>query len=122
LALGVAALAMLLVLRRWLPRWPRALSVAAAAGQKTQMASLINTVLILITMLFLASLFADLASAVLGAVVIDAMIGLINFGELRRYYRVNRSDWLFFMGAMLGILFLGIVQGILIGVVLSLLA
>jgi sulfate permease, SulP family len=50
------------------------------------------------------------------------MIGLISFGELRRYYRVNRSDWVFFMGAMLGILFLGIIQGILIGVVLSLLA
>ena len=97
-------------------------SVADTAGQKTQMASLINAVLILITMLFLAGLFADLASAVLGAVVIDAMIGLINFGELRRYYRVNGSDWVFFMGAMLGILFLGIIQGILIGVVLSLLA
>jgi sulfate permease, SulP family len=97
-------------------------SVADTAGQKTQMASLINAVLILITMLFLAGLFADLASAVLGAVVIDAMIGLINFGELRRYYRVNRSDWVFFMGAMIGILFLGIIQGILIGVVLSLLA
>lgn len=54
--------------------------------------------------------------------MIDAMIGLINFGELRRYYHVNRPDWVFFMGAMLGILFLGIIQGILIGVVLSLLA
>lgn len=97
-------------------------SVADTAGQKTQMASFINAALILVTMLFLASLFADLASAVLGAVVIDAMVGLINFGELRRYYRVNRPDWVFFMGAMLGILFLGIIQGILIGVVLSLLA
>jgi len=97
-------------------------SVADAAGQKSQMASLINAVLILLTMLFLAGLFTNLASAVLGAVVIDAMIGLISFGELRRYYRVNRSDWVFFMGALLGILFFGIIQGILIGVVLSLLA
>jgi SulP family sulfate permease len=38
-----------------------------------------------------------------------------------RYYRVNRADWVFFMGAGLGILFFGIIQGILIGVVLSLL-
>jgi SulP family sulfate permease len=97
-------------------------SVADTAGQKTQMASLINAVLILLTMLFLASLFADLASAVLGAVVIDAMVGLLGLTEFKRYYRVNRSDWMFFMGAMLGILFLGIIQGILIGVVLSLLA
>ena len=34
---------------------------------------------------------------------------------------MNRADWVFSMGAMLGILFFGIIQGILIGVVLSLL-
>jgi SulP family sulfate permease len=96
-------------------------SVADAAGQQTQMASLINAVLVLLTMLFLASLFETLPAATLGAVVIDAMLGLITFAELRRYYRVNRADWLFFVGAGLGILFLGITQGILIGVVLSLL-
>jgi sulfate permease, SulP family len=96
-------------------------SVADAAGQKTQMASLINAGLILLTLVALASLFEDLPSATLGAVVIDAMVGLITFVELRRYYRVNRSDWVFFMAAGLGILFFGILQGILIGVVLSLL-
>jgi SulP family sulfate permease len=34
---------------------------------------------------------------------------------------VNRTDWVFFMGAGLGILCFGIIQGIVIGVVLSLL-
>jgi len=96
-------------------------SVADDAGQKTEMASLINAVFILATMLFLATLFENLPSATLGAVVIDAMIGLITFAPLRRYYRINRADWLFFMGAGLGILFFGVMAGILIGVVLSLL-
>ncbi len=41
--------------------------------------------------------------------------------SFKRYYAVNRADWVFFMGAALGILFFGIAQGILIGVVLSLL-
>jgi sulfate permease, SulP family len=95
-------------------------SVADDAGQKSEMASLINAVFVLATMVFLATLFEDLPSATLGAVVIDAMIGLISFGPLKRYYRVNRGDWLFFMGAGLGILFIGIIAGILIGVVLSL--
>jgi SulP family sulfate permease len=45
----------------------------------------------------------------------------VTFSELRRYYRVNRYDWVFFMGAGLGILCFGIIQGIVIGVVLSLL-
>jgi SulP family sulfate permease len=96
-------------------------SVADAAGQRSQMASLINAGFILLTMLFIAGLFESLPAATLGAVVIDAMLGLITFRELERYYRVNRADWVFFMGAGLGILFFGIIQGILIGVVLSLL-
>jgi MFS superfamily sulfate permease-like transporter len=96
-------------------------SVADAAGQRSQMASLINAGFILLTILFLAGLFEKLPGATLGAVVIDAMVGLITFAPLKRYYRVNRADWVFFVGAGLGILFLGIIQGILIGVVLSLL-
>jgi sulfate permease, SulP family len=96
-------------------------SVADAAGQKSQMASLINAVFILLTMLFLASVFEKLPAATLGAVVIDAMFGLVALSPMRRYYRVNRADWVFFMGAGLGILCFGIIQGIIIGVVLSLL-
>jgi SulP family sulfate permease len=96
-------------------------SVADAAGQRSQMASLINAAFILLTILLLASLFEDLPSATLGAVVIDAMVGLITLADLKRYYRVNPADCVFFMGAGLGILFAGIIQGILIGVVLSLL-
>jgi MFS superfamily sulfate permease-like transporter len=46
---------------------------------------------------------------------------VVTFAPLRRYFRVNRPDWVFYLGAMLGILFFGIIQGILIGVVLSLL-
>jgi sulfate permease, SulP family len=82
---------------------------------------LIDAGLVLLTMLLLASLFEELPTAALGAVVIDAMLGLISFVGMKRYYRVNRPDWIFFMGAMLGILFLGIIQGIAIGVALSLL-
>jgi sulfate permease, SulP family len=95
--------------------------VADAAGQRTQMASLINALFVLLTMLFLASLLENLPAATLGAVVIDAMLGMITFEPMRRYFRVTRADWVFYMGAMLGILFFGIIQGILIGVVLSLL-
>ena len=96
-------------------------SVADSAGQRTQMASILNAALVLLTMLFLASLFEDLAAAALGAIVIDAMIGLIGFGDMQRYWRVSRADFMFFTSAMAGILFVDIIHGILIGVVLSLL-
>ncbi len=96
-------------------------SVADAAGQRTQMASILNAALVLLTMLFFASLFEDLPAAALGAIVIDAMIGLISFGDMRRYWRVSRADFVFFGSAMAGILFVDIIHGIIIGVVLSLL-
>jgi high affinity sulfate transporter 1 len=96
-------------------------SVADAAGQRTQMASLINAGFVLLTMLVLASLFEQLPSAALGAIVIDAMVGLITLAEGRRYYRINRPDWVAYIAAMAGILFFGIIAGIVIGVVLSLL-
>jgi SulP family sulfate permease len=96
-------------------------SVGDAAGMQSQIASVFNAIFILLTMLFLAGLFANLPTATLGAVVIDSMVGLITLEDMRRYRRVNRADWVFFIGAMLGMLFLGIIQGILIGVVLSLL-
>jgi sulfate permease, SulP family len=96
-------------------------SVADTAGQQTQMASLINAVFVLLTLLFLASIFESLPSATLGAVVIDAMLGLFTLRGLRRYFNVSRADFVFFAGAMLGILAFGIIAGILIGVALSLL-
>jgi high affinity sulfate transporter 1 len=96
-------------------------SVADGAGQRSQMASLIDAVLVLATILFLASLFEDLPKATLGAVVIDAMVGLIKLEPMKRYHRVNRPDWIFYVAAGLGILFFGIIEGIVIGVVLSLL-
>jgi SulP family sulfate permease len=94
-------------------------SVADTAGQRTQMASLIDALLVLLTMLFLASLFEDLPKAALGAVVIDAMIGLISFKEPKRYWSVNRSEIWFFLIALLGLLFIGIIAGILFGLIAS---
>jgi MFS superfamily sulfate permease-like transporter len=72
-------------------------------------------------MLFLASVFEELPGAALGAIVIDAMVGLITLAEGRRYYRINRSDWAVYLAAMAGILFFGIIAGIVTGVALSLL-
>ena len=95
-------------------------TVADLAGQKSQVASLVSAGLILLTMLFLAALFTDLPNAVLGAVVIDAAIGLVKIKEYRRY-QLNQRDFAVFMAAAIGLFFIGILAGIIIGVVLSLL-
>ena len=60
-------------------------TVADMAGQKTQLASLLSAVLILLTILFLAGFFTNLPNAVLGAVVIDAGISLVKIRDFQHY-------------------------------------
>lgn len=96
-------------------------TVADLAGQRTQVASLFNAGFILLTILFLAGIFTDMPQAVLGAVVIDAAIGLIKVKELQRVRFASRPDFAAFLAAMAGLLFFGVLEGILIGVALSLL-
>jgi high affinity sulfate transporter 1 len=91
------------------------------AGGKTEMASLFQAFLILLTMLFLASLFTNLPEAVLGAIVIAAVVPMIELGELKRFYRVQRAEFLLAIAALLGVLTFGTLQGVFIGVGLSLL-
>jgi anti-anti-sigma factor len=69
----------------------------------------------------LAPLFSELPKAVLGAVIIDAVVfGMIDVPELRRLYRVTRFDFWIAVAAIAGVLSVGVLAGVVIGVVLSL--
>ena len=77
--------------------------------------------LVLATLVALAPLFSDLPKAVLGAVIIDAVVfGMIDVGELRRLYRVTRFDFYIASAAIVGVLSAGVLTGVVVGVVLSL--
>jgi high affinity sulfate transporter 1 len=95
-------------------------TVADLAGQRSQLASIMNAGLILLTVVFLAGLFEALPEAVLGAVVIDAAIGLLDVAGLRRVAAAGRRDFAAYMAAMIGLLFVGVLAGVLIGAILSL--
>ena len=96
-------------------------SLNESAGARTPVASLITGGLVLLTLIVLAPLFSDLPKAVLGAVIIDAVIfGMIDVGELRRLHRVARFDFWIAAAAILGVLSAGVLAGVVIGVVLSL--
>ncbi len=91
------------------------------AGQKTQMAGIIAAVLTLVTILFLTGLFFNLPEAVLGAIVVHAVWKLIDFGKLRTMWQVRKYDFYAATAAFLGVLFLDVLGGIIVGIVLSLL-
>ena len=96
-------------------------SLNESSGAKTQLSSLVTGGLVIATLLVLAPLFSDLPKAVLGAVIIDAVVfGMIDVTELRRLYRVTRFDFLVAMAAIIGVLSVGVLAGVVIGVVLSL--
>lgn len=95
-------------------------SVAMEAGAKTQVSSLVNGTLVILSLLFLMPLFRNLPHATLAAIVIEAMLGLANFSYLKNLRRVSPVEYTIAMVAFFGVLFLGVLQGIGLGVILSL--
>ncbi len=97
-------------------------SVAMGAGGKTQLSSLINAGFVFLTLMFLMPLFENLPHATLGAIVIHAMLGLMDFGYLKRLRGISAQEFALAMSAFAGVLVFGVLQGIGIGVVLSIVA
>jgi high affinity sulfate transporter 1 len=96
-------------------------SLNESAGARTPVASLTTGALVIATLIVLAPLFSHLPKAVLGAVIIDAVVfGMIDLAELRRLYRVTRFDFWIAVAAIIGALSAGVLAGVVIGVVLSL--
>ncbi len=90
------------------------------AGAKSGMAGIISALLIGLTLLFLTPLFYYLPNAVLGAIIITAVLGLIDIREIRFQWRIQKQDFAMMAITFLVTLVLGIEEGILTGVVASL--
>ena len=96
-------------------------SLNESAGARTPLASLVTGGLVVATLVALAPLFSKLPTAVLGVVIIDAVVfGMIDVQEMRRLHRVTRFDFWIAVATILGVLSVGILAGIVVGVVLSL--
>lgn len=89
-------------------------------GAKTGMASIISAGLIVLTLLFLTPLFYFLPKAILASVIMVAVFGLIDYKEAIRLWKDYRPDFWMLAVTFVGTLTLGIEEGVLIGVILSL--
>lgn len=90
------------------------------AGAKTGLAAVISASMILLALLFLTPYFYYLPNAILAAIIIVAVYGLIDFKEAKHLWKHDKKDLAVFMTTALGTLIIGIEEGILIGVLLSL--
>ena len=90
------------------------------AGARTPLAAILSAGVIALTLLFLTPLFFFMPKAVLAAIVMVAVVGLIDLKEARFLWRVKRQDFYLLVLTFLATLSLGIEQGILVGVAASL--
>ncbi len=96
-------------------------SLNESAGARTPLASITTGALVILTLILLAPLFSQLPKAVLGAIIIDAVVfGMIDLQEFARLRRVSRFDFWVAMAAVVGVLSAGVLFGIVIGIILSL--
>jgi len=91
------------------------------AGARTPLALVFASATLALCLLFLTGLLENLPKAVLAAVVLTAVYGLLDFPALFRMWRVNRLDFFAAAIALVGVLLLGILQGILLAALASIL-
>ena len=91
------------------------------AGARTPLALIVTSVLLGVVLLFLTGLLRALPEAVLAVIVIWAVAGFIDPGEFRRLWRISRLEFAVALVALGGVLLFGILEGVGISVVASLL-
>lgn len=95
-------------------------AVNASAGARSPLASVFTAAIVGLTLLFFTGLFYYLPQAVLAAIIMTAVFGLVDIKEVRHLWKVRRTELIFFGITFVGTLTLGIEEGILIGVAASL--
>ncbi len=95
-------------------------SVAMDAGAKSQLSNVFSALLVFLTLILLMPLFEKLPVAVLGAIVIQAILGMADFEYLKRLFGISHVEFGTAMAALFGVLILGVLEGIGLGVVLAL--
>ena len=96
-------------------------AVAEQSGAKTQLTGIVAALLVLTMLLFLPGLMQHMPQSVLGAVVIVASIGLFELSTLRRFLQTRKSEFALALVSLLGVSLVGVLEGIIIAVVLSIL-
>jgi SulP family sulfate permease len=91
------------------------------AGARTPLSLVFASAALAVCLLFLTGLLRNLPTVVLAAIVLVAVKGLIDLKALRHLWRVSRLEFKISMVALVGVLLLGILKGVLVAAIASLL-
>lgn len=91
------------------------------AGGRSQVVSLVAWAAVILTLLFLTPLFTNLPETILAALIINALWHTVAARKLQTAHLVSRPEFVLGLLAFAGVIFIGVLQGVLIGVLFSLL-
>jgi high affinity sulfate transporter 1 len=94
-------------------------AVAFQSGAKSQLTGLVAATLVIAMLLFVPGLVQAMPQPVLAAVVIAASISLFDVAELRNLYAIRRTEFALAVACALGVMFIGVLEGIVVAVALS---
>ena len=95
--------------------------VAETAGAKTQLTGVVGAIAVALLLMFAPNLLKDLPSSALAAVVIAAAIGLFEFADLRRIFRMQQWEFWLSILCFVGVAQFGVIPGIGIAIGIALL-
>lgn len=96
-------------------------AVNDTAGAKTPFALVFASATIALCLLFLTSMLANLPMVILAAIVLVAIRGLFDLKELKHLYRIDKKEFAIAMVALVGVIFLGILKGVLLAALVTIL-
>lgn len=80
------------------------------------MTNVVQAVIMALTLQFLAPLFSNTPLVALSAIIVSAMLGLINYTEAIHLFKVDKFDFIICMSAFLGVAFLSMDIGLMLSV------
>ena len=93
--------------------------VAEAAGAKTQLTGIVGAITVALLLLLAPTLLQSLPNTALAAVVIASAIGLFEFSDLKRLYRIQRWEFWLSILCFVGVAVFGAIPGIAIAVIIA---
>lgn len=93
--------------------------VAEAAGARTQLTGVVGALAVALLLVVASDLLKNLPTSALAAVVIASAIGLIEVGDLRRIYRIQRWEFWLSIACAVGVIVLGAIEGIGLAIVVA---
>jgi high affinity sulfate transporter 1 len=95
--------------------------VAEAAGARTQLTGVVGAVAVALLLVLAPNLLEKLPSSALAAVVIAAAIGLFEFRDLRRFFRIQRWEFWLSIACFVGVAVFGVIPGIGLAILIAVL-